>query len=341
MDAQVQASVKHLLQEWMTRRQQALLEQVMVAWSEAASHLTPDDALLEALRAAMPVPAPPPVPEAIPARAEALEAALDRLEDAGTQGEVLKQLLEGLHPFAARSAVFVIKQGIATLFSLRGFDGTAPRTPVVPPSDLEALLHGRLRVLQEDSAAYPALLGALAAAPARQALVLPLRLRRKVVALLLADGGEADLLAGSAPVRALALAAEAKLSHLAGAKEEERTPAPEVHPSSLTQRIPEPIAEAAPALDPKVRQNAERSARVLVGDIELYFPAKVAQGQQQGNLYAALRDELDRSRASFVERYGGDLESQHQIFYNTVVHQLCGGDPSRLGPAPWAASTHP
>ena len=82
---------------------------------------------------------------------------------------------------------------------------------------------------------------------------------------------------------------------------------------------------------------AERSARVLVGDIELYFPAKVAQGQAQGSLYAVLRDELDRSRASFTERYGVDLENQHQIFYQTVVQQLCAGDPSRLGPAPWSA----
>ena len=100
---------------------------------------------------------------------------------------------------------------------------------------------------------------------------------------------------------------------------------------------PSNAESAPPALDPMVRINAERSARVLVGDIELYFPAKVAQGQNQGNLYAAMRDELDRSRASFVERYGAELESQHQIFYKTVVQQLCAGNPSRLGPAPWAA----
>jgi hypothetical protein len=62
----------------------------------------------------------------------------------------------------------------------------------------------------------------------------------------------------------------------------------------------------------------------------------MAQGQSQGNLYAAMKDELDRSRASFVERYGAELENQHRIFYKTVVQQLCAGDPTRLGPAPWA-----
>jgi len=346
MDANVQASLKTLLQDWMTQRQQALLEQVMLAWSEASSHLSPDEALLDSIRGAIPAPPPPPepapAPQAVPERAEALEAALDRLEDAGTQGEVLKQLLEGLQPFAGRSAIFVLKQGIASLFAQRGFPGEAPRTPVVPPADLEALLHGRTRLLGEDGEGYAALLGPLGAGPGAQARVLPLRLRRRVVALVLADSGDAPALAGTAPLRALVLAAEAKLSHLAGAKEEERAAASEVNPSTLTQRIPDAIAEPpAPGLDPKVRMNAERSARVLVGDIELYFPAKVAQGQLQGNLYAVLRDELDRSRASFVERYGSDLEDRFQIFYNTVVQQLCGGEASRLGPAPWVAAGHP
>ncbi|HLO66708.1 MAG TPA: hypothetical protein VK188_06795, partial [Holophaga sp.] len=60
MDANVQASLKTLLQDWMTQRQQALLEQVMLAWSEASSHLSPDEALLDSIRGAIPAPPPPP-----------------------------------------------------------------------------------------------------------------------------------------------------------------------------------------------------------------------------------------------------------------------------------------
>ncbi len=158
------------------------------------------------------------------------------------------------------------------------------------------------------------------------------------MALLLVDSGLLPAIQHPSHVRALALGAEARLSYLAGVKEEERTAPVESHPSTLTQRIPDAIAEPqGAALDPRVRMNAERSARVLVGDIELYFPAKVTQGQQDGSLYPVLKDELDRSRASFVERYGLDLENQHRIFYQTVVQQLCAGDPSRLGPAPWGA----
>ena len=86
-----------------------------------------------------------------------------------------------------------------------------------------------------------------------------------------------------------------------------------------------------------VRINAERSARVLVGDIELYFPAKVTQGQKQGNLYCVMRDELDRSRASFVERYGADWRASTRFSTRPLSSSYALGDPSRLGPAPWAA----
>ena len=62
--------------------------------------------------------------------------------------------------------------------------------------------------------------------------------------------------------------------------------------SAPTQQVPEPI-ESATTLDPKIRTTAERLARVLVGDIELYFPQKVAQGRQQGNPWRNV--EIERS----------------------------------------------
>jgi gamma-glutamyl:cysteine ligase YbdK (ATP-grasp superfamily) len=157
------------------------------------------------------------------------------------------------------------------------------------------------------------------------------------VAVLLVDSGRCPAIEHPNHVRAIASLAEARLAALAAPREAPKPATVEHHPSSPTMIIQDPIAEAAaPGLDPKVRSNAERSARVLVGDIELYFPDKVAQARKQGNLYAVMRDELDRSRDSFVERYGAELESQHQIFYQTVLQQLCQGDPSRLGQAPWA-----
>ena len=150
-------------------------------------------------------------------------------------------------------------------------------------------------------------------------------------------------------VRALVLAASASLGSLAAGKDEPAHPqampqfSTGAHPgtstqsSAPTQMVPETI-EAPPTaeLDPKTRAAAERLARVLVGDVELYFPGKVAQARTQGNLYGLLRDELERSRATFVERFGEGVEVQHRIFTSTVIHQLCDDDASKLGGAPWA-----
>jgi hypothetical protein len=338
MDESNQAGLKNLLRQWVDERQQALREQVLAALGQAQARMIPDDALVEQILAAAPAPAPPP---AVAQDTDGdLGAGLDLMAEAATQGEVLKRLLDGIMRFGARSALYVIKQGIATLYAHRGFEADHPKlgVPVVPPPELEQLIQAPGGLIAAPGPAYLALLAPLSRFEASAARIIPLHLRRKTVALLLVDSGVQEALEHPSFLRAIALGAEARLAALAGPREEERPAPAEAHPSVMTMRIPDAIAESAPpALDPMVRINAERSARVLVGDIELYFPAKVTQGQAQGNLYAAMRDELDRSRASFVERYGSELESQHQIFYKTVVQQLCAGNPARLGPAPWAA----
>jgi hypothetical protein len=336
MDENVKEPLKQVLRQWINERHQALLEQVMMTWQEGMGRLVPDDAILEELVA---IAAPPaPFIEPPPDMEAELGTGLDRLQASTSQGEVLKHLLEGLLPFVERSALFVIKQGIASLYAFRGFESESPRlgTPLVPPPELEELLQGRQPRITGGGPAYLALLASLSRFEASGVLILPLHLRRKAVAVLLVDSGLRQVIDQPNHVRALAHAAESRLSYLAGMKDEERTGTN--HPSMPTQRIAEPITEPViPVLDAKIRSNAERSARVLVGDIELYFPAKVVQGRAQGNLYAVLRDELERSRASFVDRYGLDLEQTHRIFLQTIVQQLCEGDATRLGPAPWAS----
>ena len=394
-------ALKQILLTWLHERHQALLEQVMMTWEEGLGRLQPDDVLAQQLMAAIPatVQAPPPV---IASDAE-LGVALDLLDSAPSQAEVLHKLLDGLRPFAARSALYIIKQGIANLYAFLGFDGEAAKagTPVVPPPGLEALISGQLSVIQQTGEAYLALIRPLSGLTSADVRIHPIRLKRKTVALVLTDSGLQSTLDNPQHIRALVHSAEAALAFLSGPKDEDRpgtgplkttgpmpiiapmttpppppptppTPLPPVGlptshaattmqmpvpaetrppgrpappapialpailaPSSMpTQQVPVPI-EAGPMLDPKIRATAERLARVLVGDIELYFPQKVAQGRQQGNLYPLLRDELERSRATFIDRFGEPVEKQYRIFIQTVQSQLCEGIPSKLGPAPW------
>jgi hypothetical protein len=335
--------VKTLLEQWIANRQKVFQEQLSEVWRAARDGFGPDEELLARLGECLASTTPATVPATVPGLPVAggsdadLEAALDRLAEAPTQGEVLKGLLEESVRRAGRGAVYVVKQGIATLYAHRGFQAAPdqPGAPVVPPPDLEDLVQGRSQSIDRPGPASQALLAPLGAQEATAVRILPLRLRRRTVALLLADTGGPDPLPCPGQLRALALAAECRLAFLTAIREDGRA-TQEGLPSVQTQRIPDPINDAPASLDPQTRANAERSARVLVADMELYFPAKVAQGRNQGNIYLVMKDELERSRASFVERYGIEFENQYRIFYKTIVQLLCAGDPTRLGPAPWA-----
>lgn len=333
------------LRQWLHARHQALLEQVMGTWQEGLAGLAPDEALIAALERAMP--APPPAAPAQPVDDDGdVARAMDLLEGAATQGEVLQKLLDALTPFADRNALFIIKQGLATLFSSRGFDAPRNGTTVVPPPELEALIQGHMTQINRPGPAYAALLGPLSGTESSEFRILPLRIKRKTVAVLLADAGLRGKLSRPGHLRALAHSGEACLSYLSGAKDDDRAststgsmPMMEAPPSVQTQRIPDPIQTAPPPaedLDPKVRAAAERLARVLAGDVELYFPQKVEQARQAGNLYTPLREELERSRHTFIERFGQDLEVQHRIFHKALVDLLCQGNPDLLKGAPWA-----
>ena len=331
------------LEIWVNQHDQALLDEVMTAWQQALRRLRPDEALLGGLRdtlAGATTLIPAEGPDA------ALASGLDLLEGASSQGDLLKRLLDALLPFVERSALFILKQGLASLYAQRGFeaDPLLRAGAVVPPPELEALIQGLMRSLRKRGPAYGALLVPLSSFEASEAAIFPIHHRKKTVALLLVDSGLRNRLDHPEQVRALVHAASALLASLATGKEEEPPPprttpaAPPVPlPSAATQRLQDPIEPPPPVqnLDPRTRAAAERLARVLVGDVELYFPEKVAQGRSTSNLYGLLRGELERSRATFVERFGEDVERQSHIFVHTLVQQLCDGDPEKLGAHPW------
>lgn len=380
-DAQALDALLDPLSHWMEARRQSLLEELAAACQMSLERLQPNDALLDALLAAIP-------PGGDGAEAEAaLGQALDALESAGTQSEALQRLLDGLSPLAPRTAIFILKQGAITLYASRGV-AEAPRGGGIHPTpDLEALLAGRALAVDISGPGAQALSAALGPARPAESRVLPLRLKRKIVALVLVDSGAEPEIAHPGLCRALVLAASAALAAISsdparsgghevpasvtGAVPSQRlepitqsvpalpepprpmapppvmAPPPAPQPASrATAPVPvpplpppppppAPAAPSGPQLDPKIRSAAERLARVLVGDIELYFPAKVAQARTQGNLYGLLREELERSRMTFLERFTEEVESQHAIFLGAVVGQLCDGDPSKLGKTPW------
>ena len=325
------------LEGWLNQQNQLLLEEVMATWQTALGRFSPSEALLaQFLEAAVPGSLVP------PGRQDSeLASALDLLEGAASQSDLLRRLLDALSVLVERSALYILKQGVASLYAHRGFEADAPSRAggVVPPPELESVIQGGTPSLRRQGPGYTALVAPISGFEAAEVAIFALRHKKRAVALVLVDSGLRQSLDHPEQARALVLAASAMLASLASGREEESGShaMAEAHPSAPTQMVPEPIEPAAPIeLDAKTRAAAERLARVLVGDVELYFPAKVSQARSQGNLYGQLRDELERSRATFVERFGEEVEVQYRIFTSIVIHQLCDGDAAKLGAAPWA-----
>lgn len=390
-------AIRDTLATWLQGRRQVVQEELAATIQMSLERLEPDESLLARLAEAIPEPG------ASSTEGEAaIGAALDGMGSATSQAECLQRMLDGLALLTPRSAVFIVKQGILNLYAWRGFVSENPKsgTPVVPPPELLDLVMGRGEGLETTGPGYQALLASLSPLRAPALRVLPLRLKRRTVAVVLADSGTHSGLPHPQLVRALVQCGAAALGNLGTAAPEDRVsvtqqvpefPPPPVSPSMPTMPIPLPpipmtlpplpmpvspsattgpvaMSDLRPAplappslpialppppvtvpetpmeitnpglsvgLDPKVRSAAERLARVLTGDIELYFPAKVAQGRTTGNLYGLLRDELERSRQTFLDRFGADLERDHGIFHETVLSLLCDGDATKLGAAPW------
>jgi hypothetical protein len=153
---------------------------------------------------------------------------------------------------------------------------------------------------------------------------------------------------------------------------EESTPAPvaieaepatpvETPPTPATQVI-EPPAEVAPALPAEVasappapkrrygmdielpievsseeerrlHNDARRFARLLVSEIKLYNENKVTEGRAQNDLYARLREYIDRSREMYDKRVRPEVAQRYDYFHYELVNTLAEGDAGKLGNA--------
>jgi hypothetical protein len=193
-------------------------------------------------------------------------------------------------------------------------------------------------------------------------LLLPIRSAGAVSAVLYADSGASG---GSLPENALQLLVElagAQLDRLtakadrASAGQSKSTG--EEAPSGLNLSLPEAATdvvehteqnqaavgaalESGPGTGADVSQlndserqtnsDARRLARLLVFEIELYNKAEVIEGRKNKDLHQRLKDDIERSRQTFRERFGAIVDEQFDYFHDELVRTLAGNDPSLLG----------
>ena len=99
-------------------------------------------------------------------------------------------------------------------------------------------------------------------------------------------------------------------------------------------------AASAPATDPfaglsaedaDTHRKAQRFARLLVDEIKLYNQAKVAEGRRNKDLYDRLKEDIEKSRATFQKRYGSTAAASGDYFQKEVVRSLAEDDLSVMG----------
>jgi len=92
-----------------------------------------------------------------------------------------------------------------------------------------------------------------------------------------------------------------------------------------------PIPSNLSPEEEELHKKAKRFAKLLVDEIKLYNQSKVAEGRSQHNLYQVLRDDIDKSRATYDKRYGATAAATGNYFTRELVRILANDDPALLG----------
>ena len=71
--------------------------------------------------------------------------------------------------------------------------------------------------------------------------------------------------------------------------------------------------------------------RLLMDEIKLYNQAKVADGRKHKDLYDRLKEDIDKSRATYLKRYGNTAAATGDYFTQEMIRSLAEDDVSLLG----------
>jgi len=113
---------------------------------------------------------------------------------------------------------------------------------------------------------------------------------------------------------------------------------PPVQPLEPPPDIPEPAeadgedSDSSVAPEDQVRhEEAQRFARLLVSEIKLYNEDEVDRGRADMDLYARLKEDIDRSREMYEKRISPEIRADHDYFHDELVRILADGESDALG----------
>jgi hypothetical protein len=263
---------------------------------------------------------------------DVLNAAAAAIQDSTSQAEILRHLLEGEARFAGRVALFVVKGGAINGWQGAGFQDAE----VIKNISLNTSTGLVARAMQEGIPAGGAtgefdggFMASVGAPAEDKCLVLPLVVKEKVVALIYADAGTA----ADGPLDASALSALTRLTalwlELAALRRAGVISVDEAQPSAVT---PVAAAAAAPVSEEtELQRKAKRFAKLLVEEIKLYNQPRVVEGKHNRDLYERLKDDIEKSRATYQKRYAETAVAAADYFNQELIRILADNDVSLLG----------
>lgn len=289
-----------------------------------------------------------------------LNAAVATVQDATTQTDILKALLDGAAKFSARTGLLVVRGTTASGWQARGFDDNEAFKLVSADCTkglCERVLRNRLPAAAAADEFDTGFVTRFGHPEAGNVVLLPLVIKEKVAAMVYADGGDKgeggmDASALELLVRATGLWLEVLSFRKVAPGEHHAThdmppapapaapvaaapvaaaPAATAHSTAGSIPIAAPPAPATPSNgEDEVRNKAKRFAKLLVEEIKLYNQSKVTEGKATKDLYDRLREDIDKSRATYDKRYGQTVKDT-DYFTQELVRILADNDRSAFG----------
>lgn len=253
--------------------------------------------------------------------AERLREHARRIARAESVAEWSQAVLDAAASAAARCALFTAGEGWLRC--------QGARNPAeVPPPDLSVGLADAPAFANAaesgDAVVAVASAGELSPAAARlfrcgaeeRTQLFPVLARRKCVAVLCAQ----DALGSGALLEAIAA--------LAGPA----YPAPAAGREPLVTIGPAAAATGQDAPDRERRSAAQRFSRLRAAQMRVFQAAEVRSGRAAGDLYGALKEEIDRGREVYRRQFLADSPTLGDYFHEELVRILAGGEAGLLGP---------
>ena len=297
----------------------------------------------------------------------ALAEATVALRQGASQSEILRTLLRATGDLGARAALFVARGDAIEGWEANGFEND----PAVAGSlrgvnlsreqpTVSAVFSDEVSIRAEVGGAFP--VPDFGQAIRGEALLVPLEVQGKIVALLYADPAGVDAVFDRHAIEALTEVAGLSIERAVLARAVGQRPAsetgPQVQVTGAQPRQPEPapvervapaassrpempwpgLAVAAPPSVPQVTaqgspeiEDARRYARLLMEEILLYHGDRVEEGRMRQDLQTRLSDELEKARQLYDRRVEQHVRVQGEFFEEALVRVLGGGDPRALG----------